>query len=169
MALVVDDDFKAAELIRLQLEPEGFTVLHAASAEAALALAVQQPLALITLDISLPHMDGWEFLGRLKQMPELSNVPVVILSIVAEQNRGFALGASAVLQKPISRQELRDALIQLGLFPSASGRPLTVLVVDDDPNAIDLLEVRFQDLAGCVLRASGGREAIDIARRELPD
>ena len=69
-ALVVEDDFKSAELIRVQLEAEGFKVLHAASAEAALVLAVQQPLSLITLDIMLPNMDGWEFLSRLKQVPD---------------------------------------------------------------------------------------------------
>ena len=74
-ALVVEDDFKSAELIRVQLEAEGFTVLHAASAEAALALAVQQPLSLITLDIMLPNMDGWEFLSRLKQMPDAAAHP----------------------------------------------------------------------------------------------
>jgi hypothetical protein len=51
----------------LQLEAEGFTVIHAASAEAALVMALQQPLSLITLDIMLPNMDGWEFLGRIKQ------------------------------------------------------------------------------------------------------
>ena len=67
---MVEDDFKSAELIRVQLEAEGFKVLHAASAEAALVLAVQQPLSLITLDIMLPNMDGWEFLSRLKQMPD---------------------------------------------------------------------------------------------------
>ncbi len=69
VALVVEDDLKAADLIRVQLEAEGFTVLHAPSAELALTLAVQQPLALITLDIRLPNMDGWEFLTRLKQVP----------------------------------------------------------------------------------------------------
>ena len=89
MALVVEDDFKSAELIRVQLEAEGFKVLHAASAEAALALAVQQPLSLITLDIMLPNMDGWEFLGRLKQVPELSRIPVVIISIVADRKQGL--------------------------------------------------------------------------------
>ena len=105
IALVVEDDVKSAELIRVQLEAEGFTVLHAGSAEAALALAVQQPLSLITLDIMLPHMDGWELLGRLKEMPNLRRIPVVIISIAADRNRGFALGAAAVVQKPISRQE----------------------------------------------------------------
>ena len=74
-ALVVEDDFKSAELIRVQLEAEGFTVLHAASAEAALVLAVQQPLSLITLDIMLPNMDGWEFLSRIKQVPDAAAHP----------------------------------------------------------------------------------------------
>ena len=107
-ALVVEDDFKSADLIRVQLEAEGFEVLHAVSAEDALVLAVRQPLSLITLDIMLPGMDGWDFLTRLKQMPLLTRIPVVIISIVADRNKGFALGAAAVMQKPISRQELYE-------------------------------------------------------------
>jgi CheY-like chemotaxis protein len=144
-------------------------VLHAASAEAALALAVQQPLSLITLDIMLPHMDGWEFLGRLKRMPALSRIPVVIISIVADRNKGFALGAAAVMQKPISRQELYESLVDLGLFPVSQDRTLKVLVVDDDPKAVELIAVRMLGLASTVLRAYGGHEAIDTARQERPD
>ena len=168
-ALVVEDDFKSADLIRVQLEAEGFRVLHAATGEAALALAVQQPLSLITLDIMLPNMDGWELLGQLKQVPALGRIPVVIISIVADRNKGFALGAAAVMQKPISRQELYQALVQLGLIPRAQGLGLKVLVVDDDPKAVELIAVRLVGLASTVLRAHGGREAIDTARRELPD
>jgi PAS domain S-box-containing protein len=168
-ALVVDDDYKSAELIRLQLESEGFTVLHAASAEAALVLAIQQPLALITLDIMLPNMDGWEFLDRIKQVPTLAAIPVVIVSIVADRNSGVALGAAAVVQKPIARQELFDALVEIGLFPRAPGESLTVLVVDDDPKAVELIALGVLGLATTVLRAYGGREAIEIAQRELPD
>jgi CheY-like chemotaxis protein len=171
-ALVVEDDFKSADLIRLQLEAEGFTVLHAASAEAGLTMAMQQPLSLITLDIMLPSMDGWEFLDRIKQVPALRHIPVVIISIVADRNRGFALGAAAVMQKPISRQELYDSLVELGLFPPPAGRSLKVLVVDDDPKAVELIAVRVLGLLGSavnILRAYGGRDAIEIARRELPD
>jgi PAS domain S-box-containing protein len=168
-ALVVEDDFKAADLIRLQLEAEGFTVLHAASAEAALELAVQQPLSLITLDIMLPNMDGWELLSRLKQMPTLDRIPVVIISIVADRNRGFAVGAAAVLQKPISRSEMYEALDELRLVPLSQGQRLKVLVVDDDPQAVELIAVHLRGLATTVLRACGGREAIDAARQELPD
>jgi CheY-like chemotaxis protein/nitrogen-specific signal transduction histidine kinase len=169
IALVVEDDFKAADLIRVQLEAEGFRVRHAASAEAALVLAGEQPLSLITLDVMLPNMDGWEFLGRVKQMPALKHIPVVIVSIVADRNKGFALGAAAVMQKPISRQELYDSLVDLGLIPLAPGQALKVLVVDDDPKAVELVAVHIMGLASTVLRAYGGREAIATARRELPD
>jgi PAS domain S-box-containing protein len=169
VALMVEDDFKAADLIRMQLEAVGFTVLDAASAEAALALVVQQPLSLITLDILLPNMDGWDFLSRLKQMPNLGRIPVVIISVVADRNKGLALGAAAIMQKPISRQELYESLVELGLFPLSKGKTLKVLVVDDDPKAVELIAVRILGLASTVLRAYGGREAIDAARRELPD
>jgi CheY-like chemotaxis protein len=168
-ALVVEGDVKSAELIRVQLEAEGFTVLRAASAEAALVLAVQQPLSLITLDILLPNMDGWEFLGRIKQMPALMRIPVVIISIVADRNKGFALGAAAIMQKPISRQELSESLVELGLLTLAQGQPLRVLVVDDDPKAVELVAVHILGLGSTVLRAYGGCEAIAAARRELPD
>jgi CheY-like chemotaxis protein len=129
-ALVVEDDLKSAELIRVQLEAEGFQVLHAASAEGALTLALQQPLALITLDIMLPNMDGWEFLGLLKEHTALRRIPVVIISIVAERNKGFALGAAAVIEKPISRQELYESLVDIGLFPVNPGTTSRVLIVD---------------------------------------
>jgi PAS domain S-box-containing protein len=168
-ALVVEDDPRSAGLIRVQLESEGFKVLQASNAEEALVLARQHPLALITLDIRLPGMDGWEFLACIKQAPNLRRIPVVITSIVADRSRGFSLGAAAVLQKPISRQELYESLVELELFPPNEGRTLKVLVVDDDPQAVELVAVRIRDLASIVLRAYGGAEAIEAARRELPD
>ncbi len=73
------------------------------------------------------------------------------------------------MQKPMSRQELSDALGDLGMLSLTLGQTLKVLVVDDDPQAVELIAVRMADLAGTVLRALGGAEAIDMARRELPD
>src|SRR5450755_2716598 len=169
LALMVEHDLNSAELIRLALEAEGFEVLHADSADAALGLAAQRPPSLITLEIMLPDTDGWEFLARIKKMPELSRVPVVIISIVADSNKGFALGAAAVLQKPVAHQDLLDSLVELRLFPLQQGKTLRVLVVDDDPAAVELIAVRLLDLGSTVQRAYGGREAIDVARRELPD
>ncbi len=168
-ALVVEDDAKSAELIRLQLEAEGFDVVHAASADDGLAMATRQPPSLITLNVMIANGDGWAFLRRLKDVPGLDRIPVVILSILADRSQGFALGAAAVMQKPISRKELSELLVKLGLTGHAAGAPLRVLVVDDDPAALELTATRLKALGATVLRAPGGREAIDIANRELPD
>jgi signal transduction histidine kinase/DNA-binding response OmpR family regulator len=167
-ALIVEDDLKSAQLIRLQLEAEGFSVIHAATAEEALILAIQQPLALITLDIMLPDMDGWDLLARFKQQPALRRIPVVVISIAADPTRGFSLGAAAVMQKPISRQDLFEALADLGMMPPR-GEALRILVVDDEPAAVEVMAERVMEMTGTVLRAKGGAEAIEMARRELPD
>jgi CheY-like chemotaxis protein len=169
IALVVEADLKSAELIRVHLEKEGFRVQLATSAEAALAFAAHQPLTLITLDIMMPNMDGWDFLTCIKQVPSLRRIPVVIISIAADRTKGFSLGAAAVLQKPVSRLELYESLVDLGLVPVRPGQALKVLVVDDDPKAVEVTAVRVEGLASTVLRAYGGQEAIDAARKELPD
>jgi CheY-like chemotaxis protein len=113
-------------------------------------------------------MDGWELLRRLKQVPSLRRTPTVIISIVADRTKGFALGAAGVMQKPISRQELYESLVGLGLISLSQKQTIKVLVVDDDPKAVDLIAAHLLSLSITVLRASGGREAIDAARRELP-
>jgi CheY-like chemotaxis protein len=168
-ALVVEDDFTSAQLMQLQLEAEGFKVLRATSAAAALALAAHEPLSLIALDILLPNMDAWAFLSGLKELPDLRRVPVVIISSGTGPNMRFSLGAAAVMQKPISRRKLQESLTDLRLLPLSQGRKLNLLVVDDDPKAVELIAVFTQALAGTVIRANGGREAIDVAVRELPD
>jgi CheY-like chemotaxis protein len=168
-ALVVDHDPTSAELIRVQLEAEGFSVVHATSAAIALDLATTQPFSLITMDVLMPGVDGWEFLHQIKQLEQVTRVPVVIISTAADRHKSIALGAAAVLEKPVLRQEMYDMLVELGLFPALGGHRLKILVVDDEPDAVELIAGRLFGLASTVLRAYGGREAIDIARKELPD
>jgi CheY-like chemotaxis protein len=168
-ALVVESNYKSAELIRVQLEAEGFTVIHASSAEMAMAIASREVLALITLDIMMPDVDGWLFLEKLKHDDRLRLVPVIIISILADRSKGFALGAAAVMQSPVSRRELYATLAQLGLSPMVGEQAIRVLVVDDDPKAVELATVRIRAMASQVFKADSGREALEIARRELPD
>ena len=168
-ALVVESNYKSAELIRVQLEAESFTVVHAYSSEEAISVAQREQLALITLDIMMPDVDGWAFLQQLKSIPSLRDVPVVLISILADRTKGFALGAAAVMQSPVSRQELYDTLAVLGLSPVSGDQRIRVLVVDDDPKAVELIAVRISGMASEIFRALGGREAIEIAKRELPD
>jgi PAS domain S-box-containing protein len=168
IALVVEDDVRAAELVRLLLEAEGFTVLLAASAEAALEIAPKQDLSLITLDLMLPGIDGWEFLLRLRENSILASVPVVIISGLADNNMVLTGGAAAVLQKPISRTQLKTSLANLGLH-ATDAQTHTILVVDDDPKAVEVIAAFLPAPAYAVVRAYGGEEAIILAHRLIPD
>jgi signal transduction histidine kinase/CheY-like chemotaxis protein len=168
IALVVEDDDMAANLVRLLLETEGFTVVRAASAEEALELAPRQSLSLITLDIQLPGIDGWEFLRRIRENSALARVPVVVIAGVADSNMALAGGAAAVLQKPISRAELKSSLDNLGLSP-AQDQTRSVLIVDDDPKAVEVIAAFLPSPAYAVVRAYGGGEAITLAQRLRPD
>jgi PAS domain S-box-containing protein len=167
--LVVEDDDQAAELIRIQLESENLRAFHVKSAEAALELVKEVTPDLITLDILLPGMDGWEFLGRIKQIPALSKTPVVIISMVASETKGISLGASAVLQKPIGRDELHKTLSSIGFHEKLREYPYRILVVDDDPDSVEILAGHLNIFGFLVVRAYGGREAIHEAHRIKPD
>jgi CheY-like chemotaxis protein len=169
LALVVEDDNKAAELLRLQLERNGFRVVHAITAEAALELAMQECPDLITVDIMLPGMDGWTFIERFKQHPQFARVPVVIVSIVADNIRSLTVGASYVLQKPVGREALAQALEASGFPPVVDGEQRTVLVVDDDPKAVKLLGTYLKSAGYRILTASSWQDGIDLARSRLPD
>jgi len=168
LALVIEDNDRAAELVRLQLEPDGFEILRAASAKEGLELLAMRQPAVVILDIILPDMDGWELLDRIKRPGSPSaNIPVVIVSIIADAQKGFSLGASAVLQKPVSREDLLKVMEDLGL--ARANHSIKVLVVDDDPKAVELLSAYLAEPGYTVLRAYGGDEGIAMARHERPD
>jgi PAS domain S-box-containing protein len=168
LALIIEDDDAAARIIELQLKAEGFQCMRAATGEEGLARAAKQPPQLITLDILLPNIDGWEVLERLKASPKLAGIPVVIISIAADLEHGISLGATRVLHKPFTRDELVAALGDAGVKAIAE-QPATVLVVDDNPAAVELLANHLAALGARVLRAYGGREAIAAAQRLAPD
>jgi signal transduction histidine kinase/DNA-binding response OmpR family regulator len=168
LALVVEDDEAAAALMRRELETEGFDVRCVPSAEAALALSSECVPDVITLDIKLPGMDGWEFLSRVKGESRWESVPVVVVSIAADQRQGFSLGAALVLQKPLAPDSLANGLERLGLTPRP-GQQVKVLVIDDDPLAVDLLAAQLHERKYTVLRALGGRQGIELAQRARPD
>jgi PAS domain S-box-containing protein len=168
VALVVEDDDTAADLVRLLLEAEGFVTVRATSGEQALTIAPQHDLSLITLDIRLPGMDGWDFLRRLRDVPSLATVPVVVVAGEIDASLAVGAGAAAILRKPISRAELKASLASQGLQED-DPRTRTVLVVDDDPKAVELVAAFLPLPAYAVVRAYGGAEAIVLAQRLRPD
>ncbi|QTE30119.1 PAS domain-containing hybrid sensor histidine kinase/response regulator [Pengzhenrongella sicca] len=169
VALVVEDDDGAADLVRLILEAEGFSVLRSISADDALVQLPQQGVDLILVDIQLPQGDGWAVMSAVRRDSTLSQVPIVIISGTSTgQLVAVSAGAAAILQKPVSRGDLVDALAGLG-FHEHDDRTRTVLVVDDDPQAVELIAAYLPMPACATVRAYGGIEAIVLAKQLRPD
>ncbi|TAJ95068.1 MAG: hybrid sensor histidine kinase/response regulator [Gammaproteobacteria bacterium] len=169
LALIIEDNDQAAELLRLALDADGFRVLRAADGEEGLALIRRERPDLITLDLLLPKLGGWEILERLKSDPALAGIPVVIASVLADRDRGFALGAKQVLQKPVERAALLEAIEGLGIKRAKGRARFTVLVVDDDPKAVELVAQQLKGRNCKVVRAYGGREALASVGQMTPD
>ncbi|WP_105035691.1 response regulator [Cryobacterium aureum] len=168
VALVIEDDAKGAEVLRLLLEAEGFRVIVAPSGEEGLAIAPHQHLSLITLDIRLPGMDGWGFLIRLHEFSDLAAVPIVIIAGDTDVSLALTHGAAAVLEKPISRAALQQSLNVLGLSPDAL-RTRRVLVADDDPETVDVIARFLTRPEYAVERAFTKNDAIEMAQKLHPD
>ncbi len=107
--LVVDDDAVIRQLISVNLELEGFEVFTAEDGRDALEKVREVDPAVITLDIMMPRLDGWETVARLRSSPETADVKVLILSARAQEadvRRGAGVGADAYLTKPFDPDEL---------------------------------------------------------------
>ena len=167
-ALVIDDDQHAALLLRIHLESAGFQVQCAFDSATALELAGRKIPDLITLDLLMPGASGWETLDMIKAHPALDAVPVVIVSVLADEQQGFALGATKLLQKPVVRKTLLEAISAVGL-DDQTFLTSTVLVVDEDPQACAMVAAHLDRPSCKVLHAYDGRSAIETARQFRPD
>jgi len=135
LILAIDDDPHVIGLYERYLEAAGYRVVALTDPSQAVQKASElQPFA-ITLDIMMPGYDGWQVLNSLKSNQTTREIPVVICSIVEEQERGFSLGAADYLVKPILEEDLIDALDRL----NGDGSISEVLVIDDDPNDLNLI------------------------------
>ena len=128
--LIVEDDVKFAHILLQLARDQGFKGLIALSGEAGLELARTFRPDAIMLDIRLPGMDGWTVLDRLKHDPTTRHIPVHIITVEEERQRGLQQGAIAFLQKPTTREALDAALTMLKGF--ADRRVKNLLVVEDD-------------------------------------
>ncbi|MBI3332882.1 MAG: response regulator, partial [Candidatus Omnitrophica bacterium] len=169
IALVVEDDPKTLELLRFSLSREGFRVEEALDGEEALTKARALQPSLITLDIMLPTKDGWEVLRELKEDPAIRDIPVVIVSIVDEPERGFSLGAADYILKPFDREDFLRRLAGYGFTTQAQREPVKILIIDDDPLAVDALASMLAPAGFEVFKAYGGLQGLEVAVQRAPD
>jgi signal transduction histidine kinase/DNA-binding response OmpR family regulator len=168
LVLAIEDDLRAAELIRDHLTRGGYRVVIVASGHAGLGAARRLQPQAITLDLSLPDMDGWEVLHRLKGDPATQAIPILIVTAREHGQVGLSLGAVDWLVKPVDPQRLIAALQrcrELGV----PKRMLRILVVDDEPVVLEALEALLRQEGHQVLTAPDGGGAIRLAQAERPD
>lgn len=114
--LIADDDARNRKLLETLLTSEGYAVASVASGQAALTAAVAEKPDLVLLDLMMPGMDGFEVLRRLKAMPDLHEVDVVMVTALDDTGsraRMDAAGAAGLLLKPVDRWKLKEMMTQL--------------------------------------------------------
>jgi CheY-like chemotaxis protein len=163
--LVVDDDATVRDLMRRFLSREGFDVVTAESGAEGLAVARTLRPSVITLDVLMPGMDGWSMLETMKSDPQLAGIPVIMVTILDEKQKGIALGASGYLNKPIDRDQLAALLARFRSGAAAR----RVLVVEDDAATRTMMRRLLVGEGWEVAEAGDGREALARMGRERPD
>ena len=162
--LVIDDDPEARDIVERFLRKDGFEVATAGSGEEGLRFAHKLQPSAITLDVMMPDMDGWSVLRALKADPVLQDIPVVMLTIVDDKSKGYTLGATDYLTKPVDRDQLHHTLARY----CVPGEPCSALLVEDDKATREMMARTLEKFDWQVSEAGNGREALDQLAQEKP-
>jgi signal transduction histidine kinase/DNA-binding response OmpR family regulator len=164
--LVVDDEAPVRELLRQELGTEGYLVVEAQNGFEALEAVKRQRPDLVILDVRMPGISGFDVAAALKNDAHTILMPIIILSIVQDKERGYRLGVDRYLTKPIDTPLLLKEIEAL-LSENESGR--RVMVVDEDATAVETLSELLRRKGYHVSQAVSAQEAIDKVNAERPD
>ena len=157
--LSIDDDPQVIGLYERYLQPQGYQVIPLTDPSRAVERVKQLKPFAVTLDIMMPGIDGWQVLDTLKGNPDTRNIPVIVCSIVEDLEKGFNLGATDYLVKPILEDDLVNALDRL----NSDGSIRDVLVIDDNPDDLRLIsKILNDDGRYKPILAEGGRSGWNI-------
>ena len=165
--LLCDDDPAVVEVVGTLLAQRGYRVIEAGSGAQALERASSERPDAILLDLLMPGVSGWETAAALKQRPETSEIPIVILSVLS-QAEAEAPSVPVVdwVEKPLDEAALFQAL-ERAVNPRSE--PFKVLVVEDDPDLAAILTATFERHGVKTFHAATGLEAIELSQQVMPD
>ena len=164
LVLVVDDDPQAREQLQHMLAGEGFRIATAATGAEGLRLARELLPAVITLDVIMPHMDGWSVLTSLKSDPRLADIPVIMLTTAHSEDLGYALGAAEYLIKPLEEDRVIAVVKKYQNGPAHR----SVLLVEDDDLTRQMLRTLLERQGWEVREATNGRLGLAAVRERVP-
>jgi CheY-like chemotaxis protein len=162
--LVTDDNPNIRKLLRHQLQRRGYAVLEASNGTEVLEHVQRTHIDLITLDLIMPVMNGYDILGVIREDPKTKDIPVLIISMVEDKEKGVLLGANDYLVKPFREGELIKKLQSL-----LGTEKRFILVVDDEPNVLEMLRMQLEEKDYLVDVARDGEEAVNSLKTRTPD
>jgi signal transduction histidine kinase/DNA-binding response OmpR family regulator len=164
--LSIDDDPQVIGLYERYLKNYGFEVVALTNPAKAVEKAIELKPFAITLDIMMPQVDGWQVLHELKQDERTRDIPILVCSILEEEDKGYTLGASEYLVKPFLQDDLINAIHRI----NREGQAMEVLIIDDDVNDLKFVKkmVETEPRIHPTL-AQGGKVAFDILKTLTPD
>jgi len=165
LILCIDDNPDVLELFQQCLSDDGYQVLCADNGVDGLKIAREQQPTAITLDVQMPHKDGWSVLQELKADPATKDIPVLMATMMDNKALGMKLGAVDYLEKPIVPENLLKSIKYARLLNETR----EVLVVDDDAGVRELMQQVFEDAHIDVRLAVDGVEAMVQMRAKRPD
>jgi len=166
VVMAVDDDQGVITLYRRYLEPRGYKVMGISKSLEAVAQAIELKPKAILLDVLMPNKNGWQVLADLKRNEATRDIPVIMCTLVADEERSVSMGATHHLVKPILEADLLRALNK---DPSTADPPQAILVIDDQEEDVRVIRRALEGKNGFrIIEAGGGRAGIIAARTERP-
>lgn len=166
--MIVEDEEDYCTELKERLEAAGFETVWVRNGEEVLRVAQHVRPSIITLDILLPGIDGWEVLRKLKQDDCCTSIPIVIVSRMANRELGFALGADDFVVKSVEESSLVGRLERLLPASGHKDERPTILVIDDDPAVHELIKELLHPRGYDVSSATNGQSGIDLAAAIVP-
>jgi PAS domain S-box-containing protein len=165
LVLVIDDDLIVRELFKNYLKLMGYAVAVVAGGKEGLRLIRQLRPDAIVLDVKMPGMDGWKVLATLKNEPLLADIPVIMMSVEEQQQKGLALGATDYLVKPVNCEQLEKVLQKYRVGDESQK---SVLIIDHETVSRETVATAFKNENWCVLKAENGQIALERLKRKKP-
>jgi PAS domain S-box-containing protein len=164
--LIVDDEEHIRRLLRQSIEESGYDVMEAKDGIEALSQIKKQRPDLITLDVMMPGISGFDVAAVLKSDPLTANIPIIVLSIVEDREKGYRLGVDRYLTKPVDTDLL---LRQIDSLLSKGPSKKKVLVIDEDVSVVMALKDVLSAQGYHIIEAYNGGEGIEKAQSAKPD